>query len=461
MTPANASIVDADEDDLAPGTIVGEYAVEGRLGEGGMGTVYAAVHPVIAKRAAIKVLHPALSMNREMVERFVQEARSVNQIGHPNIVDIFAFGTLPDGRSYFVMERLQGESLRQAMTAGPIAITDALAILETITIALEAAHDKGVVHRDLKPDNVFLVDLKRDRPLVKLLDFGIAKLLGDGSALTERTRTGNLLGTPGYISPEQARGYAVDHRTDIYALGALAYELLTGELPFPADNGADMIARHLHAPPPSAMAANRRVPLALDKLIIRLLAKDPGRRPSLAQTRAHLRAYRDQTMATPDPIDRRFDVATPALVITTAAMHRSRVWIALAAAAIVAVFGVVVVMAMRGDRTRVADPPPVVMDPRKPGVEAADHTAAEPADHRPGEPTGPHPGEPADPGVAPVSARPGEPTAPTAARPVTHLAKPLPEMPATTPTTPGRPTMPARPARPGRPARPDDDDAPM
>src|SRR3954471_5448371 len=165
--------------DLAVGEMVGEYRVEGELGRGGMGRVYAATHPVIAKRAAIKVLHPELSVNTEAVERFIQEARSVNQIGHPNIVDIFAFGTLPDGRSYFVMEWLRGESLHTRIERERLPIAEALVMLETITVALEAAHEKGIVHRDLKPDNVFLVEVKGDRPQVKLLDFGIAKLSGN------------------------------------------------------------------------------------------------------------------------------------------------------------------------------------------------------------------------------------------------------------------------------------------
>jgi serine/threonine-protein kinase len=281
--------------DLAVGTMVGEYRIEGTLGEGGMGKVFAAVHPVIAKRAAIKVLHPELSTNTEAVERFVQEARSVNQIGHPNIVDIFAFGTLPDKRCYFVMEWLRGESLRDRIRRyPPLAMADALSILDTITVALEAAHDKGIVHRDLKPDNVFLVDVKADRPQVKLLDFGIAKLLGNDDRRAERTRTGNLLGTPAYISPEQARGYAVDHRTDVYALGAMAFELITGRLPFPADNAADMIAMHLFQQPPSARGFNPDVPPGLESLIGRLLAKDPAHRPTIAATRDELRQYRGQ-----------------------------------------------------------------------------------------------------------------------------------------------------------------------
>ena len=278
--------------DLTTGMMVGEYQLEGLLGEGGMGRVYAATHPVIAKRAAIKILHPELSMNREAVERFVQEARSVNQIGHPNIVDIFAFGTLPDGRCYFVMEWLRGQSLRDRMRASAVPLDDALAILETITIALEAAHEKGIVHRDLKPDNIFLAEVKGSQPIVKLLDFGIAKLLGNDEARVERTRTGNLLGTPAYISPEQARGQDVDHRTDIYALGALAFELFTGSLPFPAQSAADMIAKHLYEPPPSLRQLVPGVPPALDHLITAMLAKDPVGRPTLAQVRAELRPDR-------------------------------------------------------------------------------------------------------------------------------------------------------------------------
>src|SRR5262245_42627048 len=185
-----------DSSDLMPGMMVGEYRIEGPLGAGGMGRVYSAIHPVIAKRAAIKVLHPELSVNKEAVDRFVQEARSVNQIGHPNIVDIFSFGKLPDGRNYFVMEWLRGESMRDRIKRGQIPLHDAIAILETITLPLEAAHANGIVHRDLKPDNVFLVDIRDDRPQVKLLDFGIAKLMGAQGL--QRTQTGNMLGTPAY-----------------------------------------------------------------------------------------------------------------------------------------------------------------------------------------------------------------------------------------------------------------------
>ena len=274
--------------DLQPGEMVGEYRVDQQIGEGGMGKVYSATHPVIAKRAAIKILHPELSMNREAVERFVQEARSVNQIGHPNIVDIFSFGTLPDGRCYFVMEWLRGESLRDRMRKVRVPLHEALAFIETIAVALEGAHEKGIVHRDLKPDNIYLCDVKGAAPQVKLLDFGIAKLLAEDGRM-ERTRTGNLMGTPAYMSPEQARGHQVDHRTDIYALGCVAYEMFTGWLPFPADNAADMIAKHLFEHPPSALQRNPHIPPELDALVQHMLAKDPNARPNLAQIREHAR----------------------------------------------------------------------------------------------------------------------------------------------------------------------------
>ncbi|CAN5896017.1 hypothetical protein BH11MYX2_BH11MYX2_11290 [soil metagenome] len=285
--------------DLQAGQMVGEYRIEGLLGEGGMGRVYSSTHPVIAKRAAIKVLHPELSVNREAVERFVQEARSVNQIGHPNIVDIFSFGTMPDGRCYFVMEWLRGESLRDRLRKAPLPTSQSLAVLETISIALEAAHETGIVHRDLKPDNIYLVDVKGTQPTVKLLDFGIAKLLGTDSDRVEKTRTGNLLGTPAYISPEQARGQFVDHRTDIYALGCLTYELLTGWLPFPAASAADMIAQHLYEQPPHAREKNQSVPVEIENMIIAMLSKEPARRPTLEQFRATIAPFRAMTFGAP------------------------------------------------------------------------------------------------------------------------------------------------------------------
>ncbi len=296
--------------------MVGEYQVECLLGEGGMGRVYAAIHPLIAKRAAIKVLRPELSHDPATVERFVREARSVNQIGHPNIVDIFAFGTLPDARHYFVMEWLHGESLATRLVRGPLPLALALDVLDAIASALAAAHAAGIVHRDLKPDNVFLVGAA---PIVKLLDFGIAKLLGTDPGI-DRTATGALIGTPAYMSPEQARGELVDTRTDLYALGTLAFEVLAGEKVFQANSAAEVVARHLFEPARHVRVLRPDVPAALDALITALLAKEMTARPSVAEVRDTLARVRAGAPAMPAhaPRSRRFAIVAASAVATTA-----------------------------------------------------------------------------------------------------------------------------------------------
>jgi len=276
---------------LVAGMMVGEYKVETKLGEGGMGAVYGAVHPLIGKRAAIKVLKRELCSNPEAVERFVLEARSVNQIGHPNIVDIFSFGELADGSSYFVMEWLRGESLAQRLRRGRLAFGECLELLEGIIRGLEAAHEKGIIHRDLKPDNVYLVEVRGERPAVKLLDFGIAKLTGGEDNRLERTRTGALIGTPQYIAPEQARGYAIDHRADVYSLGVMAFEMFTGRPPFQAETAMDMISKHLNDPPPKPSTIVS-LPFELDRVILEMLDKSPANRPGLTEIRELFEATR-------------------------------------------------------------------------------------------------------------------------------------------------------------------------
>ena len=280
--------------DLPAGELVGEYRIERKIGEGGMGVVYGAVHPLIGKRAAIKVLNKNLCMQPEAVERFVTEARAVNQIGHPNIVDIFSFGNLADGRSYFAMEWLEGRSLAERLRKGRPGLAESCALLDEIAEALESAHAKRIVHRDLKPDNIFLVSLPGGRTRVKLLDFGIAKLLDDSGDRVTRTRTGSLMGTPLYVAPEQARGYDIDARVDVYSLGAVAFEMVTGRPPFVADNAMDVVAMHLHSEPPRASTQVPTVPRALDELLLAMLAKDPDARPTLARVREVLAEVRAQ-----------------------------------------------------------------------------------------------------------------------------------------------------------------------
>jgi serine/threonine-protein kinase len=270
-------------DDLAPGTIIEGYRVDGRLGEGGMAVVYAATHPLIGKRAAIKVLRRTQHESLGAVERFLQEARIVNQIGHPNIVDIFDFGTLPDGRLFLVMEWLRGETLAAQLKRARMPLEDALKVLLPVGRALQASHACGVIHRDLKPDNVFLVHEKGRTSSVKLLDFGIAKLAGSEDVRLERTRTGSLVGTPLCLSPEQARGKNVDVRTDIYSLGVMGYQMICGRPPFLADNAADLVAMHLERTPPRPRELWPEIPDLLDQLLFRMLDKNPSQRPTLEE----------------------------------------------------------------------------------------------------------------------------------------------------------------------------------
>jgi serine/threonine protein kinase len=270
--------------DLPAGMEVGEYRVLRKIGEGGMGAVYAAVQPVIGKRVAIKVLAQHIASHPDLVRRFVDEARAVNKIGHPNIVDIFSFGWLPDGRHYFAMEFLDGHSLADRMKSqGPeegIPLPERRRLLRQICQALQAAHRQGIVHRDLKPDNIWVVELPHGESYAKLLDFGIAKLTGEQEG-GNRTQTGVLMGTPAYMSPEQCKGVGVDHRTDIYALGTILYEMFAGRLPFEG-SFAELLTHHLITvpAPPSRYAP---LPPALDRLIVSCLEKDPAQRPPSAE----------------------------------------------------------------------------------------------------------------------------------------------------------------------------------
>ena len=232
----------------------GNYQAMALLGEGGMGAVYLAEHPGIGRKVAIKVLRSEMDHDPQLLTRFLNEARAANAIRHPNIIEVLDSGTTDKGASYLVMELLEGEALSARLRRlSRLDEKSAVDIAMQTALGLGAAHAKGITHRDLKPDNLFIIpeptDASRER--VKILDFGIAKLhklAGDSL----KTRTGTLMGTPIYMSPEQCLGTReVDHRSDVYSLGVIVYEMLTGKPPFLSEGFGELLSMHLHEPPPS------------------------------------------------------------------------------------------------------------------------------------------------------------------------------------------------------------------
>ncbi len=265
--------------DLAPGDIVGKFVIEKKIGEGGFGAVYRAKND-IDKLGAVKVLHPSFSADPGMVSRFKAEARAVNQIRHSNIIDIFEFGALPDGRQYYVMEYLDGLPMDVFLNQrGRLSLEEAMPILRSIARALDAAHKQGIAHRDLKAENVFLVEEPDGTYETKLLDFGIAKLLHNDGGMAHKTRTGAPMGTPVYMSPEQCRGREVDHRTDLYAFGCLLFLTLTGKMPFDGEDVMDILLAQIQKEPPIPSAIHKDIPPQADRAVAWLLKKDPKERP--------------------------------------------------------------------------------------------------------------------------------------------------------------------------------------
>jgi serine/threonine-protein kinase len=264
------------------GLQLGEYKVLEHLGQGGMGVVYRGEHPVIGKRVAIKVLRPELASDPKQLQRLKDEAKAVNAIRHPGIVDIFGFNQAPDGSQYFVMELLEGQSLEEMLhQRGRLKAWEAVPILEQALAALDAAHGAGVIHRDLKPSNMFMVQLPDHTHLVKLLDFGLAKIGGAPRGSTPQT-SNVVVGTPEYMAPEQARAQDVSPRTDLYAMGIVAYELLTGDVPFTSESAVETLMMQLDMPPTPPGEREPTIPPAIEKLILRMLAKRPEDRPGSA-----------------------------------------------------------------------------------------------------------------------------------------------------------------------------------
>ncbi|WP_437678556.1 serine/threonine-protein kinase [Sorangium sp. So ce131] len=351
------------------------YKIERLLGEGGMGYVYLARHKVIDKRVAVKVLRAELARDREIFERFVQEARAASSIGNPHIVDISDFGDLPDGSTYFVMEYLEGISLAQIIDSpNELPMDKVCHIALQLSAGLAAAHEAGIIHRDLKPDNVFVVSRGSDPSFVKILDFGIAKV--STSTTTKLTRAGAVFGTPHYMSPEQAAGAPIDHRTDIYSLGVMLYELVSRQLPFNADNFMGILTQHMYkAPVPiRALVGGPDCPPGLEAVILKCLSKKPeSRYQTMSDLHADLERVRSggvpgavaEMMARSGGFNVPHDYFKTSKVIVPAtppSPPRSPwpryVWVAGAAAAVGIVTAIFVIGGSSNGHNRVQQPPP-------------------------------------------------------------------------------------------------------
>jgi serine/threonine-protein kinase len=270
------------------GMLLGNYRVVEQLGEGGMGVVYIGRHETLGHRVVVKVLLPECSRDPDMVQRFFNEAQAATAIRNPGIAQVFDVGTTAEGQGYIVMELLEGQSLAARLQQRKLDYTACCRIGRQIANVLQAAHDAGITHRDLKPDNLFLVPdaevIGGER--VKVLDFGIAKLSGEGQA--EMTRTGMVMGSPGYMAPEQCRSIRMaDARSDIYPLGCILYEMACGRAPFVGENPMEIVSAHLQVMPPHPHNLAPDLPYELSALIAKMLSKHPDARPQTMTAVGH------------------------------------------------------------------------------------------------------------------------------------------------------------------------------
>ncbi|WP_233595509.1 MULTISPECIES: serine/threonine-protein kinase [Corallococcus] len=316
---------------------LGEFIIEERIGAGGMGVVYRAVHPLIGKHAAIKVLRPERMARREEAQLLL-EAKAVNAIRHPGILDIFNCGTLPDGRPYIVMELLQGRTLSEVLLEkGKLDVELTVWVLDQLLSALGAVHRAGVVHRDVNPENVFLREFLDTKPTLKLVDFGIAQVPREESP----GANGAMTGTPECMSPEQIRGGTVGPAADLYSVGILAFQMLTGARPFQGEHMQVMFAQ-VESVPPAPSTRAEGIPPALDALVLQLLEKKPARRPASAEAARQQLSAIEAALRTPvTPPVQAEPVVVPTVVPSAApTSRRNKVVVG---AAVLMAFGVGIV----------------------------------------------------------------------------------------------------------------------
>lgn len=323
--------------DLVGQVLLGRYHVQARIGDGGMGAVYLAEHTTILKKFAIKVLSAELSLRQDHVDRFMREARAASMITHPNVVEITDFGMTPEGQPFFVMEYLQGRDLAQVVAEdGPLPWKRARPILLQLCHALQAAHEQGIVHRDMKPGNVVLVKRGNTPEHVKVLDFGIAKVISqEADGRGPLTQNGVVVGTPEYMSPEQGWGQSVDHRGDIYAAGVMLYELLTAKIPFAGTTMMEILNRHMFEVPDTH---HPNIPEEVGAIILKAMQKDRALRfQSMNEMAAAIEAVGtgaspvtvvDEEIRTPwGPVTARFNTVQ-------APQQRSWVWLSVLSAVV-------------------------------------------------------------------------------------------------------------------------------
>ncbi|MCA1616052.1 MAG: protein kinase [Acidobacteria bacterium] len=286
LCPSDGSVLARTKDALVGRTLADKYRVEERISEGGMGTVYRGTHILMEKAVAIKVLHPSLAADEKIVARFTREARAASRISHPHALTVTDFGENEDGIVFLVMEYLRGQTLKQIVRAGgPMELERVVGIARQIAGALDAAHAEGVVHRDLKSDNIMLCDTGgTGGDWAKVLDFGIAKIQEpEGGHDAELTAPNLIIGTPQYMSPEQCSNVSgIDYRSDIYSLGIILFEMLAGHVPFTGDSATGIMLKHVQEQPPSLLAERDDVPEAVGAVIARALAKLPEHRQQSA-----------------------------------------------------------------------------------------------------------------------------------------------------------------------------------
>ena len=417
-----------DDADPLLGRVIDErYRVESLLGRGGMGAVYRAHHLAMGKPVAVKVVRPELGGTVDAARRFHREARAASLLSHPHTIRVFDFGQMPDRTLYMVMELLDGRSLARVIADGPLGWERAVRVASEVAQSLVEAHEHGLVHRDLKPENIILLDTAGHPDFVKVLDFGIAKVLTGSSGVSSVTESGAVVGTPYYMAPEQASApQGITNAVDVYALGVLLYEMLTGHLPFMGDTPMEVLMAHVTRPAPD-LPADVAVPAALRDLLARMLSKEADRRPTAVDLLADLAALR----ASADT-DVRPTVAAPSVVLPP----RPFPWWAVGLAALV-LAGLLgagwFVLGARAGSPSPAQPPVATPPAPAPAVEATPAVA----------PSVPPTAAPATNPAPPSASAPEAAPAPAAPPAAIVAPEPIPTPPPARAPSPAKPREPA------------------